>query len=113
MNMEISIGRYKKAEVPNEDGYYETELGPIQVEILKESHPNGIIRQIALEGEVLLGTPWKNRHKRTSRKVISLSPYGTGAQDLSKRERVIVDLYPKQSAESIRDAQVLFRDDGY
>jgi len=111
MNMEIKIGRHI-AEVPNEDGYYETELGPIEVEILKESHPNGVIKQIALEGEFLLGTPWKNRHKRTSRKVISLSDRGTGAQDLSKKERVIVDLYPRQSEEVLRDVQVLFRDDG-
>jgi hypothetical protein len=110
--MEIRIGRYT-AEVPNEDGYYETELGPIEVEILEQSYPNGIIRQIALEGEVLLGTPWKNRHKRTSRKVISLSEYGRGAQDLSKRETVIVDLYPEHRGQVLRDMQILFRDDGY
>lgn len=107
--MEIEIGRHK-VEVPNQSGCNETELGPIEVEIIGGSSR---VWKVALEGEIMRGTPLKNRHKRNPRKVVSLNESGYGAQTLSKRETVYVDLYPENRDQVMRDMRLLFRDDGY
>ena len=80
-----------RLQIPDTDGVYKTELGSLALEVL-ERRSDGDLQKIALEGDVLRGTPLKRRHNRTSRKIVNIGRYGKGEQTLSKREVLIVRL---------------------
>lgn len=77
-------------DLPEENGVYQTGLGSIEVTVLERVPWNNRVLKIALEGEIMKGTPLKDKHKRNPRKVVSLNHGGRGLQTLSKRETIKV-----------------------
>jgi len=75
-------------QIPDIDGNYDTSVGQISLCILERSQ-RGDLLKIQLSGEVLRGTPNKNKWRRKTTKTIDLGN-GYGKQTLSKREVIIV-----------------------
>src|SRR5690242_5803990 len=61
-------------EIPDKEGTYKTGIGEISVRHLRTDYSG--IREIEITGDVMLGTPLKDRHKRTVSKRVSLDRYG-------------------------------------
>lgn len=86
-------------DVPADDeGSYQTGMGQISVRHIKRDL-YGNIREIELTGDVMRGTPPKDRHKRTVSKRISLNQMGCGIQTLSKIENIHVILWNSRAHE--------------
>lgn len=75
------------ADIPDEDGTYQTPVGEITLVTLKKSNN---VHEIALKADILKGTPPKHKNRRSAEKRVSVC--GVGQQTLSKKETLIVSM---------------------
>jgi hypothetical protein len=79
------------AELPDEDGTYQTATGEVAIAILIKNR-YGKPKEIAVEAESLKGKPSRHKSRRSGEKHVSLGEGGCGQQTISKKEVLSVTL---------------------